>query len=326
VRRAWPVLACAATLAGAGMARPPAASAHAVGGSTPVASSYAARIMSVPPGIQAAVVDGDLVLWMVVNPRLTVIVTGMQGEPYLRFSASGVDENQRSPTTYQNRAIPVAPPAGLNPKLPPVWKHVTSAHSYMWHEDRLHALAVVARAPSTNDIGQWTIPLRVDGRRTQITGRLWYQPDPTWLWFWPLIVVAASLPALLRIRHSRITNTLRWTSSAVTLAAIVIARLGRELYGHPSVSTLQMVDLVLTCVVAAGIAGLLLNRQWWPVMSFIIGAFGLYEGLQLLPTLTHGLVLASTAPWVERAATITCMAGGGTILLAWLLMPLEGEN
>ena len=150
-----------ATVAGV-MTFPSSASAHA-GQTDPVASSYRATITSVAPGVTAKVVDGDQRLWMSADPRLTVIVVGRFGEPYLRFSSAGVDENLRSPTTYLNRATPVMVPCGAKPKLPPAWKHLSGSHAYIWHEDRLHVLAGRSSAPG--EVGPWVVPLTVDGRR-----------------------------------------------------------------------------------------------------------------------------------------------------------------
>src|SRR5690242_20478773 len=73
---------------------PRAAEAH--GPVAPVASSYFAKPLQVPPGLEAKVVDGDLRMWLRVPPNETVVVLDYRGAPYLRFSPAGVAVNHNS--------------------------------------------------------------------------------------------------------------------------------------------------------------------------------------------------------------------------------------
>ena len=57
--------------------------------------------------------DGDQAIWMRAKPSLTVIVTGVRGEPYLRFSPAGVAVNTRSATWFLNRVYPRAVPRSV---------------------------------------------------------------------------------------------------------------------------------------------------------------------------------------------------------------------
>ena len=303
-----------ATVAGV-MAFPSSASAHA-GQTDPVASSYRATITSVGPGLTAKVVDGDQRLWMSADPRLTVIVVGRFGEPYLRFSSAGVDENLRSPTTYLNRATPVMVPSGANPKLPPAWKHLTDSHSYIWHEDRLHVLAGRSSAPG--DVGPWVVPVTVNGREEVIRGQLWRAADPSLLWFWPAVVILACVVALLRVRDQRITRTLGRVLALAAVVAVVVARIGVELYGHPGVSTWQHVDLALTGLLAVLVIVLLLRPRGTGFVAFVAGAAGVYQGVVLLPTLTEGYVLAAVPATIERAAGSVAIACGIGAMLSFV--------
>jgi hypothetical protein len=61
--------------------------AEAHGPVAPVASSYFAKPLQVPPGLEAKVVDGDLRMWLRVPPNQAVVVLDYRGAPYLRFSA-----------------------------------------------------------------------------------------------------------------------------------------------------------------------------------------------------------------------------------------------
>src|SRR5580698_6235214 len=71
---------------------PAAAQAH--GPVAPVATPYLARIHSVPPGLQAKIVDGYVRMWLQAPAADTVVVPDYQGAPYLRFDRSGVAVNE----------------------------------------------------------------------------------------------------------------------------------------------------------------------------------------------------------------------------------------
>jgi len=309
--RAATVLAVIAAAAGA---IPGRASAHA-GLTAPAATSFLARIASVPPGLDARVVDGDQRLWLRASPRLTAYVLGFEGEAYLRFSPAGVAVNVHSPAYYLNRARPLRPPAGLGPGSVPLWKPVSRGHTYEWHEDRLHSLAVAARAPGSSYVGRWTIPVLADGRMTSISGGLWHADAPSLVWFWPIVVVLACLAAVLRLRDPRLDAAAAAVLAGTTLAAATIGRLGRELYGRPTVSAGQLVLVALTCAVAAALALLYLRPTWRALGGTVIAALGIYQGLALSGTLLHGFVLSALPAWLERAAAVTSLAAGTGLLV-----------
>ena len=296
---------------------PGRASAHA-GLTAPAATTYRAQISSVPKGLEAKVVDGDQRLWLRVPPQLTVIVVGLRGEPYLRFSSRGIDVNTRSPTYFLNRARPVTPPS-LVARTPPHWRRLTTGHETSWHEDRLHGLALAAHSSAARDLGGWIVPLVVDGRPSRIGGTLWQSPGPSLLWFWPLALLLACIPALLRLRDARLESAAGWMFAGVALAASTVGRLGRELYGRPSVSVGQLTLAALTCLVAVGLAALWLRSGWRTVAGVVIGAVALYQGLVLVATLRDPFVLAAFPAWLERAATSLALASGAALLLMIVL-------
>jgi hypothetical protein len=295
------------------------AQAFAHGGqAAPVATSFVAHLTNVPAGVDARVVDGDQGLWLRTDPRRTVVVLGFQGEPYLRFSSAGVEANESSPAYYLNRARPQAVPRGLDALATARWQRVARGRTYSWHDDRLHALAASARQPGSDLVGGWTIPLRVDGQRTQLSGTLRYASDPSPVWFWPIAVVLLSLPALLRLRRRRLDATLVAVLAAVTLAAVVAGRIGRDLYGRPGVSVRDWVGLGLTCVVALLLTAGLRSREWRTVAAVLVGSAGVYEGISLLGMLLHGHVLSALPADAARAAAASCLAGGSALLLVTL--------
>jgi hypothetical protein len=299
-------------------ALPASASAH-TGSSAPAATSFVARLGSVPRGLHARVVDGDLRLWVRPAAGTTAIVLGFTGEPYLRFSSAGIAVNTQSPAYYLNRQLPLVVPRGLGPHTQPRWRQIAAGPAYSWHEDRLHSLAAAARAPGSAYVGRWTIPLVVDGRRTAISGGLWHVANPPLVWFWPIVVLLACLPALTRLRRPRLDTAVLRGLAAATLASATAARLGRELYGRPTVSGWQLVGVALTCCIAVALAGLAVSGRSREIVLGVIGLAGIYQGFALLATLEHGFVLAALPAALERSLTVAALAGGaGLLLVLWL--------
>ena len=301
--------ACAACLLA-----PANALAHA-GPARPVATRFVAEITSKPSRLEVRVVDGDQALWLRVPPALTVVVLGLSGEPYLRFDDEGVWLNEASPTAYLNRPQAIAVPITAGARRTPRWRHVSDAHSFRWHEDRLHALALTARHPRDPLIGPWTIPLRIDGRDARIEGTLWYRRPPTRLWFWPVAVTVICAAALLRLRRPRVDRALANGFAATGLAAVVLAQLARDLYGRPGVGVAELVELAAACAFVL-VAGALYTRpRWRPPVLLAAATASLATGFTLLPTLLDGNVLASLpAPADRLTATLALAAAAGGLL------------
>ena len=322
MRRATLALVVAFAAAGLFAGR---ASAHA-GLTAPAATSYLAKISTMPRGLEAKVVDGDQRLWLRVSPGVVAVVLGLRGEPYLRFSSRGVEVNTKSATYYLNRARPVIVPLGVTRGTPPVWKRLTSGRSTSWHEDRLHALALATHPPGNSLLGPWLVPVLVNGRRTAVTGELWHAARPSLLWLWPLLLVLACVPALLRLRDAGLEDVATVGLAVLALASATAARLGRELYGRPTVSTWQLVIAGGSCVVAVALLVLVLRRDWRSVAAAAIGILAVYQGLALLGVLRNGFVLAAIPAWGERASAITSLASGAAVLVVVILTPSRARE
>lgn len=307
------VLAAAATLL-----RPSSALAHA-GLTAPAATSYLAKIARVPPGVEAKVVDGDQQLWLRADPRLTLVVTGLRGEPYLRFSPDGVWVNKRSPTFYLNATRPQVPPRGAVPGATPNWRRVSTGHSYRWHEDRLHALAVTSRPGGASYVGTWAVPLAVGGKPARITGGLWHAANPSILWFWPIVVLAACCGAFLRLRRPRVDRMLAASLSLATLAAMLVARAGRGFYGRPTVSSGQLIEFGIYAAFALAGLCLVLLPEWRDGAVAIAAFVGLDVGLGLVSVLTRGFVLSAFPAALERIAVSATLAGCVSCLLVLIV-------
>jgi hypothetical protein len=315
VRRSLALLLLALAMA---VLAPSRALAHA-GNSAPVATSYQAKVAQTPPGLEAKVVDGDQQLWLRAAPTLTVVVTGLRGEPYLRFDQGGVWENQNSPTTYLNKSRPQVPPRGAVPGAPPRWKRVSTGHTFRWHEDRLHSLAATARGGAARFVGTWNVPVTMGGKPAHITGGLSYAPNPSILWFWPLIVLAVCCALLLRLKSPRVDGVMALVVSATTLVAIILARAGRGFFGRPDISTGAVIEFAAYAAIAlAGLCLLAFPRRRDTGVA-IAAVVGFAVGVGLVPALTRGFVLSALPDTLQRVAVSLTLAGCVSCLLLLVL-------
>jgi hypothetical protein len=292
---------------------PSAAAAH--GPVAPVATAYLARITGVPAGLQAKVVDGYVRMWLRASPNTTVIVLDYRGAPYLRFTGAGVQVNENSSMYYLNQTpVAATPPADLNAHSPPSWHAASGGHAYEWHDGRLQALASVALAPGTNYVGMWSIPLLVGGQRTVITGTLWHRNDPSFVWFWPMIVLLACVIAAWRVGSAELDARVARVLGVACLLGTLVADIGRSLHGRPGVSVFQWVEFVVVAAfVGWGLRQVLLRAPGF-FSYFVIGSVAVWEGLNLLPTLLNGYVLIALPAFLARVATVVCLGCGVSIM------------
>jgi hypothetical protein len=260
-------------------------------------------------------------MWLRVPPGVRVVVLDYRGAPYLRFAVAGVEVNQNSAMFYLNQT-PVAqiPPARLTPATPPSWHRVSRSREYSWHDGRLHALATVATAPGLSYVGRWTIPLRLNGRPSAISGGLWHAPSPSLVWFWPIFVVLLCLVAALRVGRESIDRLAARALGLGALAGTAVIGLGRELHGRPTQGAFQLVELgLLLAFVAWGVHRVIFWHGGY--FRFVVISFvALVEGVELIPTLSHGFVLLAVPAFLARAATVACLGcGAGLLLVAWRL-------
>ncbi len=293
---------------GAALLLAPAAEAH--GPIDPAASSYEAHISSLPAGMQARVIDGDLRMWLKVDPGPTVVVLDYTGAPYLRFSRTGIEVNQNSAMYYLNQVPPQTPPTRLGASTPVHWSQVSSGHQYGWHDGRLHALASVALAPGATYVGHWTIPLRVDGAPAAIAGGLFHAPNPSLVWFWPILVVLACVFAAARVGRPELDRRLARGLGLVALVAFLVVAAGQQLHGRPTVSVGQLVMLAVEVAFAAwALRRLALGRHGW-FTFFLIAVAAIWEGASSITVLLDGYVLLALPAFLARAAVVTCLATG----------------
>ena len=313
-------LTAALTTAGA---FPGLAEAH--GPVAPVALDYLARVRSLPPGLDAKVVDGDQRMWLRAPAGETVVVLDYAGATYLRFSRSGVQVNHNSVMWYLNQTpFAQTPPAGLGPRTPPRWQSVSGGHEYGWHDGRLHALATVALGPGASFVGTWRVPILVDGRSSAISGGLWHASPPSIVWFWPIVVLLLCVLAAWRVRRAEVDRRTARLLALGALAAIATAAFGRQLHGRPSVSAFQLVELgAILAFVGWGVFRVG-SRRAGAFTYFAIAVVALWEGLGLIPTLTNGFVLITLPALLARVAAVVALGtAAGLILFLLRLYDLQ---
>ncbi len=269
--------------------------------------------------------DGDQAIWMRAKPSMTVIVTGLRGEPYLRFSSAGVAVNTHSATWFLNRVLPETIPRNITPATPASWQKLTSDHWWTWNDGRLHTPALSAHPSGNAYLGQWVVPLVIDGRGTAIRGGLWQSAPASLLWFWPLLLLVACIPALMKLREAQLETPVGLGLAGLALATSTLARLGRELYGRPTVSSSQLVLVGMTCLIAIALAALYRRPDWRPVAGILIGIAATAQGLELVSTLHDGWVLAVIPAWLERTATGLSLASGVALVLVSLGLGLPDQ-
>jgi hypothetical protein len=192
----------------------PAAVAHGGG----AAKGYGSTVTSVSPAgsVDAVVLDGDDRLQLTVDGDRVVVITGYEGEPYLRFAPDGVFENVRSPAAYLNddRYGKVELPDSADPDAPPEWERVApGGRAFDWHDHRIHWMAetyppVVARDPSMpHHVFDWKVPGTTDGAPLTVAGSLDYEPPPDEsfprILLVPLVLLIVLGVLLVVLRHRR---------------------------------------------------------------------------------------------------------------------------
>ena len=145
----------------------------------PDSSYYRSTITAIQPpvpGLALAVTGVDGSLRLTNHTGKTVVVIGYTGEPYLRITPAGVDENVASLSLWLNGRLP-RPPAQASQQVPQ-WRHVRDQPTFTWHDYRTHWMGqqrppVVAADPHhPHKVLDWTVPLTVDGKLVTVKGSL----------------------------------------------------------------------------------------------------------------------------------------------------------
>ena len=311
---------------------PSAALAHVVR-SAPVATDFEARIHtgSIEGGrIEARVVDGDRQLWLRVRKDLTVLVPGEEGEPLLRFDGRGVFVNLHSPTALSDGIDRSNLAPRIDTNTPAAWRRVSDAHSYRWHEHRLHALEPLAGGRSTPAVlGRWSMPVAIDGRRVVLAGDLVYRPAGP-LWPWAVLAIALAAGIWLSLAVSRSPANRLTLCAAVTVTMLVwLMRVARDLYGRPTVEAGAYLHIGLTSAVGVLLVYGLLHRNSdvRVVTLLLVGLAGLWQSLTSFAVLTHSTAFTVLPTPAVRAAVAAAFGlGAGLCAVVLREMPVQAPR
>jgi hypothetical protein len=313
------------------------AAAHVVGtGATP--TNYRTIILSVSPpvpGLSVRVLEAGNKLQLTNHSGEVVVVLGYDGEPYLRVGPSGVEENQRAPSTYLNRsALPPARqtlPAQADPSAPPRWRRVSSQPVAVWHDHRAHWSGtspppLVRAAPGREQvvIPNWQVPLRVGSQTVLVSGEVVWIPGPS---PWPWLGLAALLcaVALLASRTRRGKQALAVVVAA-TVAADIVHASGSWLGSAAPLATKLGANVTSAAgwvVAAFAVERLLRGRgDAGRTLLLLAGIFLVVAGaLPDLATLSRSQLPSAFSPAWTRAAVTVTLGLGTAMVLAPLLRP-----
>jgi len=178
----WALPAAVIALALACALAPAQALAH---GGNP---NYRSEINSIQPplpsGVKIEVLDYDSYFQLIDQSGHEVVIYGYNDEPYARIEKDGtVQVNERSPATYLNDSrfeTDVTVPKSADPDAPPEWKTVDDSGTFIWHDHRMHWMIQTQLPTEVTDkskktkVFDYEIPLKVDGKDTEIHGTLWW--------------------------------------------------------------------------------------------------------------------------------------------------------
>jgi hypothetical protein len=170
---------------GAVLGIPAAQPAWAHAQTLPDSGYYSSKITSITPAVQGLQLDlvsnGESVT-LTNHTGRTVVVLGYTGEEYLRITPTGVEENVNSLSSFLNGSLVIQ---GLPQQLAsnaqqktPLWKHVSNAPAFTWHDHRMHWMAqqrppVVAADPhDPHHVFDWSMDMTIGGDPVTVKGTL----------------------------------------------------------------------------------------------------------------------------------------------------------
>jgi len=179
------------------------ASAHTVSGQG--ATNYRTALIGVSPsvpGLTVKVVEAGSRIEVTWAGPAELTILGYQGEPYVRIGPDGVYRNRLSPATYLNVTRTYgAVPAFATASAPPQWVKLSSGHTMLWHDHRIHWMGgptppSVAHAPGAfHHVFGWKITMVESGDPIAVTGYLDLVPGSS-PWPWVAAIVALGVAGL----------------------------------------------------------------------------------------------------------------------------------
>ena len=220
------LLVAAAVLAWIGLSALPA-SAHSVSGVS--ATNLQTNLRSVTPtlpGLKVKVVESGSRIEVTNKTGREVLVLGYKDEPYLRIGPDGVFQNRLSPATYINKTRQGQEPteAARNAKVGDTdWEKISSEPLARWHDHRIHWMSPndppEARAePGKRHVinAEWVVPIKAGAETVSVKGDLVWEPGPSALPWYLLIVVLLVAVVLLG-------RSAGWAAGLAAVTGVLVA-------------------------------------------------------------------------------------------------------
>jgi hypothetical protein len=294
----------------------PPAAAHGIGGAQP--TNARSRVLSITPevaGLSLQVIENGRRVELHNDSGADVIVSGYDGEPYLRVDRDGVFENTRSPAVYLNRTStpPAHVPSSYDSGADPEWRKVSEANHVRWHDHRAHSMSSGAFATT-----QWSIPLTVDGRPVVVAGDLaWIEPGPWWPWLLLTVLLAAlvvfAARAAWRLTVMCTLAALAWSEllhvvgTWSDVADTTFARIGAQAISFAAIAVGGYVCIRVSRVTPEAAAPFVLLAGVVFLVAGGIGDLATWTRSQLPSTLPSGAV---------RGQVAFALAGGAGLIVA----------
>jgi len=287
------------------LAAPAGAAAHLRSSVTAV--DYRASVVSHNVDVKARVYESDRALSVTAEPGHTVVILGYLGEPFVRLAEGRVTVNAASLTAAGLGLLKGSRPGKG-------WRLRSRSLTFVWHDRRLRGL------PAGVDRKSWTIPLRVDGRPTRLTGVLTRVARPP---VWPWIVLAlpfVAAAAFLLVRRRTLAPVAAVVFGVTASAGMLATAAGFALDSYSSggkwVAAANELVFVLVGIAfvargspaARGIAG------------GALGFLGLGVGLSTIPVLLHGIVLSLLPSTLARLTVVVTISAGAAATALGLLV------
>ena len=202
------------------------AAAHTITG---VASTNYESVLLGPtpqiPGISMHLRDLGRRVEVANTTRTDLVISGYDNEPFLRVGPSGVYENLRSPTVYQNRTtitgLPYPIPPDATPNAGAEWSRLSGAHIARWRDRRTRhegaTPAAVEAAPHQGHVlATWSILMQFGTTQVVANGLIRWVPPPSPL---PWLALAMTIAASVFVA----TTSRRWGPVLAVATAAVVA-------------------------------------------------------------------------------------------------------
>ena len=291
-------------------------------------TDYQTEVIAIDPdgtGFTVEIIGGDAFVGLVVEPGVAVEVIGYRGEPYLRFRADGlVEENANAPSTYLNedRFGETTIPDSVDRGAEPDWQLVATNGSYAWHDHRTHWMNQQhppGAAPG-DIILEGVVPLLVDGVEVDVIVQSTWMPPPSASGASAGAVLGIlAVAAIGRRRDRRAIASIAFGSVALTIGLIAFASVPGET-DPPVLLWVLPAMAIVTGVVARrpGIAGLEspLEGVGQSVLEVVAPSLLIAWGVTKWDWIWRPVLPTDLPSWAERLVTVAVLTAGLGLAIA----------